>query len=456
MNVLQKTRSVGDVQNETRPTGGRHAINEVMDAMMLRVARWGVFVLLAVVFILTLVMLARNGIFGITDTFSDEHDHYKRSLMFSSIVRGNLSLEAIGTFYSGGIWPPLYPMVIGSIQAVTNSGTALLRLVNVLFAYGGCALLIASVPSRIGQYAGVVVVGLFAVGTHYYYQIRPENLVLLILGALTFLVTRAGLFSVGLRSKRSGSYALCGALCALACLTHAFLALVSVYLIVLSLLAFRERLWFILAFAIVAGPYVLAQAMIHNGFVLFSTTAEENLARNNNSFLRDHERPLADDLLFQEMERRYKAGDKVVYPRPLVLPQARYDQWLHDENKRRIFKQMAMDEVRADPMGAAVRMTRRVTNLVGGEGCTIGERYGCNIGPMTDLLAFYLLAVMALIGLVMAAKSELSRITSFSFAMVCCALLAPMIATQAVGRQFIIVLITASFGGLIRYRALQF
>jgi hypothetical protein len=239
-------------------------------------------------------------------------------------------------------------------------------------------------------------------------------------------------------------------------LTHAFLALVSVYLIVLSLLAVRERLWFILAFAIVTGPYVLAQAMIHNGFVLFSTTAEENLARNNNSFLRDHERPLADDLLFQEMERRYKAGDKVVYPRPLVLPQARYDQWLHDENKRRIFKQMAMDEVRADPMGAAVRMTRRVTNLVGGEGCTIGERYGCNIGPMMDLLAFYLLAVMALIGLVMAAKSELSRITSFSFAMVCCALLAPMIATQAVERQFIIVLITASFGGLIRYRALQF
>lgn len=424
----------------------------------LSVARYvkprGAFVLLGILLVLTLMMLANNGIFNISGTFSDEHDHFKRSMMFSAIVRGNLSLEAIGTFYSGGIWPPFYPMLIGGFQAATHADVGALRIINVLLAYAGFALLIAAVAAAWVRYAIVGIAGLFSLGTHYYYQIRPENLIILLLAALIYLVVKRGLFSAIAPAPRGRLYALGGTLCALSCLTHAFLAIVAVYLLVLGLMVIRQRMWFIIAFVAIAGPYVIAQKLIHNGVVLFATTAEENLARNNNVFLRNNERPKADDLLFDEMERRYKAGDKEVYPRPLVLPQTRYEQWLHDENKRRIFKEMAISEVSADPAGAAIRALGRATALVSGEGCIVGQRYGCNVSPGIDRFAFYGLELLALVGLLCAAKNERWYSASFSFVFACFAMLTPMIATQAVERQFIIVLLLAAFGGLARLRPL--
>jgi hypothetical protein len=68
-------------------------------------------------------------------------------------------------------------------------------------------------------------------------------------------------------------------------------------------------------------------------------------------------------------------------------------------------------------------------------------------------MAFYGLELMALIGLIYAARSERMRVSSFSFALACVALLAPMIVTQAVERQFVIVLVLASFGGLARLQS---
>jgi hypothetical protein len=267
---------------------------------------------------------------------------------------------------------------------------------------------------------------------------------------LTFLIVRHGLFAGELRGNQRRAYAVCGALCAVACLTHAFIVILVAYLAALSLIQARQRLWFIVALSVVAGPYILAQSMIHNGVVVFTTSAEENLARNNNAFLRDHDRPQADDMLFAEMEKRYQAGDKITYPLPLMLPESRYAQWLHDENKRRIFKEMAFTEIRADPSAATGRALSRVVQLIEGEGCLGGRRYGCNIGMKTDRIAFHVLEIVALVGLIIAASRERTRIASFSFFVACFALLAPMIATQSVERQFIIVLILATFGGLVR------
>jgi hypothetical protein len=443
------------MQAETSSTDERSRVNGAGEALAEYIKRGGAFALLGILLVLTFAMLAHNGIFGIVETFSDEHDHFKRSVMFAAIVRGNMTLEAIGTFYAGGIWPPLYPILIGGIQAATNLGVGSLRVVNVLLAYAGLAFLIAAIPSSRARYAGAVIVGLFSVGTHYYYQIRPENLVLLLLGVTIFLIVRKDLFSATAPARHGRLYALCGALGALACLTHAFLAVLAIYLLLLASLAIRQRFWFVVAFAVVAGPYVASQALIHNGVVLFATTAEENLARNNNGFLRNHSRPEADDLLFEEMERRYKAGDKVTYPRPLVLPQARYEQWLHDENKRRIFKEIATDEVLADPWSAGIRALRRIADLVSGEGCVPSHRYGCNLSQRVDLWAFYCLELLALIGLIYAAKSERLRVTSFSFVLACIALLAPMVATQAVERQFVIVLMLGAFGGLAHLKPLR-
>lgn len=440
------------MQAETSSSNDASAVKEMAHAAAHYIKPGGSFVLLGIAFVLTLAMLAHNGIFGVVETFSDEHDHFKRSMMFASIVRGNANLETIGTFYAGGIWPPLYPMLMGSLLALTNCGVGFLRGTNVLLAYGGFAFLIGAIEQPWGRYIGIVVVALFVIGTHYYFQIRPESLVLLLLGAAIFLIVKYRLFSVGTQGQPS-RYMLCGALFAMACLTHAFVAVLAIYLVILALLRIRYRFHFVVAFALIAGPYVAAQAMIHNGVVLFATTAEENLARNNNAFLRNHERPQADELLFAEMERRYKAGDKVTYPRPMLLPQGRYEQWLHDENKRRIFKEMAMEEVRADPAGVAIRAMQRATGLIGEEGCVPGQRYGCNVGPKLDLMAFYGLELMALIGLIYVARSERIRVSSFSFAIACVALLAPMIVTQAVERQFVIVLVLASFGGLARLKS---
>ncbi|WNV08812.1 hypothetical protein [Tardiphaga sp. 709] len=89
------------MQAETSSSNDASAVKEMARAAALYIRPGGSFVLLGIAFVLTLAMLAHNGIFGVVETFSDEHDHFKRSMMFASIVRGNANLETIGTFYAG-------------------------------------------------------------------------------------------------------------------------------------------------------------------------------------------------------------------------------------------------------------------------------------------------------------------------------------------------------------------
>ena len=207
---------------------------------------------------------------------------------------------------------------------------------------------------------------------------------------------------------------------------------------------------FVAAFLAVAGPYFVVQNTLHTGLVLFATTAEENLARNNNPYLNSHPRGVADDLLFAEMERRYAAGDRVAYPKPRVVPDNRYEQWLHDENKRRIFKAIALDEIRADPAGALNRLGERVVGLLSGDACLDDGRYGCLVSAGVDRAAYAVLVALGLVGLFAAGRTELRRPGALSFLALCGVLLIPMVLTQGLVRHFVIVLLIGAYGGLVR------
>ncbi|WP_192361814.1 hypothetical protein, partial [Mesorhizobium mediterraneum] len=184
--------------------------------------------------------------------------------------------------------------------------------------------------------------------------------------------------------------------------------------------------------------------------------AEENLALNNNPFLRTHPLWEAKDLLFDEMNRRYAAGDKVAFPKPRLLPQRSYERWLRDENKRRIFKAIALDEIRSDPVTALRRMTLRLWTLVTGDACLgdgryVGDvRYGCLISPAADQVFYGLLELAGLLGFAVAAMREWGRWRSFSFVVFCVAMLMPVVVIHALVRHFNIVLLLSAFGGLMR------
>ncbi|WP_192360323.1 hypothetical protein, partial [Mesorhizobium mediterraneum] len=184
--------------------------------------------------------------------------------------------------------------------------------------------------------------------------------------------------------------------------------------------------------------------------------AEENLALNNHPFLRTHPQSAAKDRLFEEVERRYAAGDKIAYPKPRLLPQRSYERWLHDENKRRIFRAIALDEIRSDPVSALRRMTLRFWTLVSGYGCLsdgryVGDRrYGCLISPAADQVFYGLLELAGLLGFAVAAMREWGRWRSFSFVVFCLAMLMPVVVIHALVRHFNIVLLLSAFGGLMR------
>lgn len=411
-------------------------------------------VLLGHLFLLNLWMLSRNGVLWNPQTYSDEAEHYRRALLFSRMVGGDISLNTIGTFYAGGIWPPLYSMTIGFVQRLTGADLAALRVFNMAMAYAGFALLAAAITDARLRAASVILAVLFVLGTRNYFQIRPENLAILLITALIFLIMRKGLFSADEGNARwRGAYGTAGILAALICLTHAVFLFAALYLSVLACLSRRARAMFLIGFLAIGGPYIVAQNLIHNGFVLFATTAEENLARNNNPFLRTHPRSAADHL-FDEMERRYAAGDKVAFPKPPLIPQGRYEQWLHDENQRRIFKAIALDEIRSDPVSALRRMALRFWKLVSGNAC-LGGRYGCLISPAADQVFYRLLELAGLLGFVVAAMREWGRWRSFSFVVFCLAMLMPMVVIQALERHFIIVLLLSAFGGLMRLRLVR-
>ncbi|TIQ18504.1 MAG: hypothetical protein E5X51_25405 [Mesorhizobium sp.] len=426
-----------------------------MDQLNSRHDRWLTrnlyMVLLGHLFLLNLWMLSRNGVLWNPQTYSDEAEHYRRALLFSRMVGGDISLNTIGTFYAGGIWPPLYSMTIGFVQRLTGADLAALRVFNMAMAYAGFALLAAAITDARLRAASVILAVLFVLGTRNYFQIRPENLTILLIAALIFLIMRKGLFSADEGNARwRRAYGTTGILAALICLTHAVFLLAALYLSVLACLSRRARAMFLIGFLAIGGPYIVAQNLIHNGFVLFATTAEENLARSNNPFLRTHPRSAVDHL-FEEMERRYAAGDKVAFPKPPLIPQGRYEQWLHDENQRRIFKAIALDEIRSDPVSALRRMALRFWKLVSGNAC-LGGRYGCLISPAVDQVFYRLLELAGLLGFVVAAMREWGRWRSFSFVVFCLAILMPMVVIQALVRHFIIVLLLSAFGGLMRLR----
>lgn len=408
-------------------------------------------VLLGLIFSAALALLARDGILSSAVTYSDETEHLRRTMIFARIWRGALSPDLIASAYGGGIWPPLYPALMGALEAATGLGVPGLRLVNVALVFAGFAAFTRMIDDVRLRLLSLVVPACFLVGTTIYFQVRPENLAILLVGLACHTIVRGRLF----RAARPDPapplrYAALGALAGLTCLTHAVFALCAAYLSVLAFLDLRRRWLFVAAFLAVAGPYFVVQNSLHTGLILFATTAEENLARNNNPYLSSHPRPVADDLLFAEMERRYAAGDRIAYAKPRLVPDTRYEQWLHDENKRRIFKAIALDAIRADPAGALERLGERVVGLLSRDACRDDGRYGCLVSAAVDRAAYAVLVALGLVGLFAAGRTELSRPRALSFLALCGVLLIPMVLTQGLVRHFVIVLLIGAYGGLVR------
>ena len=411
-------------------------------------------VLLGVIFAAAVALLARDGILWSSVTYSDETEHLRRTMIFARIWRGDLSLDLVASAYGGGIWPPLYPALMGGLEAATGLGVPGLRLVNVALVFAGFGFFTRAIDDPRARLLCLAVPVCFLVGTTTYFQVRPANLAVLLVGLICHALVRGDLFGAAEPEQaRPWAYAGLGVLVGLTCLTHAVFALCAAYLTVLALLDLRRRWAFAAALLVAAGPYFVVQNSLHTGLVLFATTAEENLARNNNPYLSRHARPAADDLLFAEMERRYAAGDRTAYPKPFAVPASRYDQWLHDENKRRIFKAIALDEIRADPAGAVARMGERIVGLLVGDACLDDGRYGCVVSPSIDRTAYAALVAFGLIGLLAAGRAERRRPRAVSFVILCGMLLVPMVLTQGLVRHFVLVLLIGAYGGLVRLSA---
>ncbi|MCJ2053868.1 hypothetical protein [Methylobacterium sp. J-070] len=406
---------------------------------------------LALIFALALVVLAHDGILSSGITYSDETEHLRRTMIFARIWRGEFSLDLFATAYGGGIWPPLYPALMGALEAAFGLGVPGLRLVNVALVFAGFALFTRMIDDPRPRLLSLVIPACFLAGTTTYFQVRPENLAVLLVGLASTAIARGRLFRAAKPDRaRPLAYAAVGALAGLTCLTHAVFALCAAYLTLLALLDIRRRWMFVAALLAVAGPYFAVQNSLHTGLVLFATTAEENLARNNNPYLRTAPRGEADDQLFAEMERRYADGDRVVYPRPLAVPASRYEQWLHDENKRRIFKAIALSEIAADPVGALRRLGERVVGLLVGDACLGDGRYGCIVSGTADRVAYAMLVALGLAGLFAAGRVERHHPRAVSFLVLCGVLLVPMVLTQGLVRHFVIVLLLGAYGGLFR------
>lgn len=423
-------------------------------ARTIRMWRHADLVLLALIFMAALAVLARDGILFSHATYSDETQHLHRAMIAARLWRGEFSLDLMATLYGGGIWPPLYPMLMGGLEAAFQLGVTGLRLVNVAVVFVGFAFFMRMTADPRLRLLSLVLPACFLAGTSTVFQIRPENLAILLTGALCCLIARRGLFPG--RSVEDGparDYVLLGVLAGLTCLTHAVFALGTAYLALLALTSLRRRWTFVAAILAVAGPYFVLQNAMHTGLVLFATTAEENLARNNNPFLTAVPRPEADDLLFAEMDRRYAEGDQVAYRKPLVVPANRYAQWLHDENKRRIFKEIALAEIAHRPAEALRRVGDRIVALLTGDVCLDDGRYGCVVSATVDRAAYALFVALGLAGLLAAARAEWRTGFAISFCLLCGILLVPMVMTQALVRHFAIVLLVGAYGGLFRLGA---
>jgi hypothetical protein len=404
-----------------------------------------------------LALLYGAGALQIGTTTGDEVEHFRRVLAAAVILRGDVSTDNLASLYSQGIWPPFYPMLLGGLNAVLGLSLYGLRVLNVLFAVSGVLLMTATLPVKV-RWAALPVLAAFLTFNPYYFQIRPENLVLLLTGAVIFIAATTHVFGEAGTRPNNLLYAALGVLTGLLCLTHAAFALPAVYFAVLSLLLRKGLFAYLPALFATVAPYLIIQNLMHAGLVVFATTSPESLARASNPFFDDQlsyeeNFEAAVPALFAEMRRRMEAGDFVRFPRPRLVPASHYETWLRYENKRRIFGDIARETLSKDPGLYFERMGLRLGALSAPTLCRPEDPYACKIAPLfvvkSAYIGFGVAAIASFIILLFAERHFL--FTAFTFLGLAGSMLGPMVIVTGQWRQFMIVPLVLIFGALYRW-----
>ena len=417
--------------------------------------QWLYPVLFGVLTAAVLLELQIRGLLSYPDTISDERDHFARVMAAAQLWSGQLFMSNLAAVYDQGIWPPLYPLLLGACNALFGFGLAADRVLNVLFVAVGLYCLGLPVRGRVRLLALPFAV-LFLIFNPEYFQIRPENLALLLIGAAICIAIRSGAFSPG-GTANWRIHVLLGVIFGLLPLTHATYTMVALYGVLLACLALRQRWPFVAALLLVTLPYVAAQNLMTSRLTLFATSSEEGLVRNNNPYWN---RALPYSVNFEqtfvklltEVRARIADGDLVMFPRPALIPKSHYAQWLAYENKRRIFRDIALQTIRDDPAGYLLRIPERLASVAFPTLCEPAgaSPYACRLAPAAVVEASWLLTltcgVAALGGLWLCERRHLLR--GFTFLGFCAALLLPMTLITALGRQFMLIPPLLVFGML--------
>jgi len=180
---------------------------------------------------------------GIDHPFiGDEEDHVARIGAFVNIYLMDFSPSNLELAYSAGIWPPLFPALMALPLTILGKSVVYARLINMLFQL--FALLIATRCFKTLKMQ--VLISAFFITSPALakagWEVRPENLSILLLAVFLHVVCSSDLFSAHPAARASTTVrdsVACGTLAALMALNHGVVLIFILCILFLMLMSIR-------------------------------------------------------------------------------------------------------------------------------------------------------------------------------------------------------------------------
>src|SRR4051794_12712686 len=161
---------------------------------------------------------------GIDHPFiGDEEDHFARVGAFVNIYLMDFSPSNLELAYSAGIWPPLFPALMAVPLTILGKSVVYARLINMLFQLFALLIVTRCFRTLKMQVLFSAFFITFPALAKAGWEVRPENLSILLLAAFLHVVCSSDLFSAHPPARASTTVrdsVACGTLAALMALNH--------------------------------------------------------------------------------------------------------------------------------------------------------------------------------------------------------------------------------------------
>jgi hypothetical protein len=227
--------------------------------------------------------LAYSKIIGGTDHafIGGEEDHVARIGVFVNIYLMDFGPSNLELAYSAGIWPALFPALMALSLTILGKSVVYARLINMLFQLFALLIVTRCFETLKMQALIRAFFITFPALAQAGWEVRLENLSLLLLAAFLRVVCSSDLFSTHPPARANTTVrdsVACGTLAALIALNHGVVLIFILCILFLMLTSIRYSWPGLAVLLIVVAPYTTVLQLMHSQVVLTSAANPSNLA----------------------------------------------------------------------------------------------------------------------------------------------------------------------------------